>query len=326
MEIDFPEEEDERENEEEGEERPVDGQDEGEEGERPDGSSVKQQIATDVKGLKLGEEDEEEYAMDVDEADEADHEVVGPEESGLGEEEEKEKEKRNPIISPHPPQSLSLDALDPSVLHASLRPGELAALRQALQKDLAEWQRNPANVEIGANIWRQLRQVTCGMARELSEQLRLILEPTLTAKMRGDYRTGKRLNMRKVIPYIATNFRKDKIWLRRSQPSKREYQILLGIDDSASVALGGAGELLREAVATISQALVHLESGEIALVKFGDSYDVLPPIDYLPSLSLSPSLVSTSSLSLSLSYICIYLSLLPHSPPSSHPLAPPCIW
>lgn len=52
---------------------------------------------------------------------------------------------------------------------------------------------------------------------------------------RGDYRTGKRLNMRKVIPYIASQFRKDKIWLRRTKPSKRNYQIMLAIDDSSSM-------------------------------------------------------------------------------------------
>lgn len=52
---------------------------------------------------------------------------------------------------------------------------------------------------------------------------------------RGDYRTGKRLNMRKVIPYIASQYRKDKIWLRRTKKSKRQYQILLAIDDSSSM-------------------------------------------------------------------------------------------
>lgn len=52
---------------------------------------------------------------------------------------------------------------------------------------------------------------------------------------RGDYRTGKRLNMRKVIPYIASQFRKDKIWLRRTKPSKRNYQICLAVDDSSSM-------------------------------------------------------------------------------------------
>ena len=53
---------------------------------------------------------------------------------------------------------------------------------------------------------------------------------------RGDYRTGKRLNMRKVIPYIASQFRKDKIWLRRTKPSKRQYQVMVAVDDSSSMA------------------------------------------------------------------------------------------
>ncbi len=47
----------------------------------------------------------------------------------------------------------------------------------------------------------------------------------LATKLMGDYRTGKRINMRKVIPYIASQFKKDKIWLRRTKPSKRNYQV-----------------------------------------------------------------------------------------------------
>jgi hypothetical protein len=46
-----------------------------------------------------------------------------------------------------------------------------------------------------------------------------------TARLRGDYKTGKRLNMRKIIPYLASDFRRDKIWLRRSKPSNRRYQV-----------------------------------------------------------------------------------------------------
>ena len=52
---------------------------------------------------------------------------------------------------------------------------------------------------------------------------------------RGDFRSGKRLNMRRIIPYIASNFQNDRIWLRRSKPSRRDYQILLAVDDSSSM-------------------------------------------------------------------------------------------
>ncbi len=63
------------------------------------------------------------------------------------------------------------------------------------------------------------------LAQDLCEQLRTVLEPSLATKMKGDYRTGKRLNMKKIIPYIASQFKKDKIWLRRAKPAKREYQV-----------------------------------------------------------------------------------------------------
>jgi len=45
--------------------------------------------------------------------------------------------------------------------------------------------------------------VTQDLSQELCEQLRLILEPTLASKMRGDYRTGKRINMKKVAVPLA---------------------------------------------------------------------------------------------------------------------------
>lgn len=65
--------------------------------------------------------------------------------------------------------------------------------------------------------------------------LKVVLTNTQLLLRRGDYRSGKRLNMRKVIPYIASQFRKDKIWLRRTKPSKRQYQIMLAVDDSSSM-------------------------------------------------------------------------------------------
>ena len=90
-------------------------------------------------------------------------------------------------------------------------------------------------------------------ANRLCEQLRLILEPTLRTRLQGDYRTGKRINMKKVIDFVASGFRKDKIWLRRAKPAKRDYQVMLMIDDSASMGL--AGPLALQAMATLATAL-----------------------------------------------------------------------
>lgn len=52
---------------------------------------------------------------------------------------------------------------------------------------------------------------------------------------RGDYRSGKRLNMRRLISYIASDFRKNRIWMRRTRRAQRNYQVLIAVDDSASM-------------------------------------------------------------------------------------------
>ena len=41
--------------------------------------------------------------------------------------------------------------------------------------------------------------------------------------------------MRRIIPYIASYFQNDRIWLRRTKPYKRDYQVLVAVDDSASM-------------------------------------------------------------------------------------------
>lgn len=106
---------------------------------------------------------------------------------------------------------------------------QLAALREAAEQSLATWRDAAASEErpdaaLAAALWARFEALTAPLASELCEQLRLILEPTLAARMQGDYRTGKRLNTRKIIPYLASEFRRDKIWLRRSKPSVRRYQ------------------------------------------------------------------------------------------------------
>ena len=73
--------------------------------------------------------------------------------------------------------------------------------------------------------WANHRMEAEASSAQLCEQLRLILEPTLASRMHGDYRTGKRINMRKVISYVSSGYRKDRIWLRRTKPAKRDYQV-----------------------------------------------------------------------------------------------------
>ena len=156
---------------------------------------------------------------------------------------------------------------------AELTPEETEAARAAASSALTEW-RERAAAGAGSdaraqNLWRRLELLTGALSGELAEQLRLILEPTLASRLQGDFRTGKRLNMRKIIPYIASDFRKDKIWLRRSRPSQRRYQVVLAIDDSKSMAENACGHLALESMVLLARAMARLEVGEIGVVGFG---------------------------------------------------------
>lgn len=88
--------------------------------------------------------------------------------------------------------------------------------------------------------------------------------------MKGDYRTGRRINMKKIIPYIASQFRKDKIWLRRTKPAQRDYKITIAIDDSKSMCHNNSKDLTLQAISLIYQALSLLESGKLSIISFGE--------------------------------------------------------
>lgn len=149
--------------------------------------------------------------------------------------------------------------------------------RFEVEKMLGEWKQKPTTEEAAA-AWNCLSSVTDTAARDLSEKLRLVLEPTQASRLKGDYKTGKRINMRKIIPYIASQFRKDKIWLRRTKPSKRDYQIVLALDDSKSMANNHAQEMAFESLSLICKAMTYLEVGQLGVVSFGEQVQVLHPL------------------------------------------------
>ncbi|KAI3727341.1 hypothetical protein L1987_67154 [Smallanthus sonchifolius] len=118
-------------------------------------------------------------------------------------------------------------------------------------------------------LWRKYELQTTRLSQELAEQLRLVMEPTLASKLQGDYKTGKRINMKKVIPYIASHYRKDKIWLRRTRPNKRNYQVVIAVDDSRSMSENNCGGVAIEALVTVCRAMSQLEVGNMAVASFG---------------------------------------------------------
>ncbi|KZO97025.1 P-loop containing nucleoside triphosphate hydrolase protein [Calocera viscosa TUFC12733] len=123
--------------------------------------------------------------------------------------------------------------------------------------------------------WQAYVSVTQDLAYSLCEQLRLILEPTRATRLQGDYKTGKRLNMRKIIPYIASDYTKDKIWLRRTKPSRREYQVLIALDDSRSMAESRSISLAFQTLSLVASALGKLEVGDVGIIRFGENVEIL---------------------------------------------------
>ncbi|PWN30597.1 P-loop containing nucleoside triphosphate hydrolase protein, partial [Jaminaea rosea] len=154
---------------------------------------------------------------------------------------------------------------------------------EALESALADFRDLSTDEERLAKageLWRSYTAMTSDLAFALCEQLRLILTPTLAARLNGDFRTGKRLNMRKIVPFIASDFAKDKIWLRRTKPSKREYQVLLALDDSRSMADNHSVHLAYQTLALVTGALSRLEVGDVSICRFGESVRTLHPFGH----------------------------------------------
>lgn len=132
----------------------------------------------------------------------------------------------------------------------------------------------PMSRDEAVRLWSRYSTSSNQAAVLLTEQLRMILAPTVATKLRGDFRTGKRLNIKRIIPYIASRYKRDKIWMRRTNPNKRNYQILIAVDDSKSMMEGGSGALALETLAMLCKSLSLLEVGDVSVVSFGSEENV----------------------------------------------------
>ncbi|KAH7267432.1 uncharacterized protein BKA55DRAFT_660069 [Fusarium redolens] len=117
--------------------------------------------------------------------------------------------------------------------------------------------------------WTEFQTKTHSLSLALTSQLRLILTPSQSTKLSGAFRTGKRLNIKRIIPYIASSYKRDKIWMRRSIPTKRTYQIMLCVDDSKSMGETSSGTLAMESLVMVSRSLTMLEAGQVGVMGFG---------------------------------------------------------
>ncbi|XP_065904261.1 midasin-like isoform X2 [Dysidea avara] len=126
-----------------------------------------------------------------------------------------------------------------------------------------------------AELWLKYESLTMEFAHLLYERIRLTFQPTQASQLKGDYKSGKRLNMKRIIPYIASHYQNDRIWLRRSKPSKMHYQLLIAIDDSSSMQDNECKQTAYESLAVISGALSRLDGAQLGICRFGSEVDVL---------------------------------------------------
>jgi midasin len=203
-------------------------------------------------------------------------------EEGIGEDiemEEPTESERQMVETPRvcKEKESSLHVMECSSEHNDLISNYVQNGHSKLEEILGKWLQMPST-ENAIAAWNGLCSITDTAARDLSEKLRLVLEPTQASRLKGDYKTGKRINMRKIISYIASQFRKDKIWLKRTKPSKRDYQVVIAIDDSHSMSYNISSKMTLESLSLISKAMTYLEVGQVGIISFGDEVKLLHPL------------------------------------------------
>ena len=57
--------------------------------------------------------------------------------------------------------------------------------------------------------------------------------------------------------------------MRRTRPNKRDYQIVIAVDDSRSMSESCCGDVAIEALVTVCRAMSQLEMGSLAVASFG---------------------------------------------------------
>ncbi|KAI5184811.1 midasin [Nematocida homosporus] len=90
---------------------------------------------------------------------------------------------------------------------------------------------------------------------ELTKQLGIVLEENEKTSYEGDYASGRRLNMKRIVSYVASNGQKNRIWMRKTKTQGREYLIRIFVDNSGSIKNNGMAIPLISSLTTIANSL-----------------------------------------------------------------------
>jgi len=142
---------------------------------------------------------------------------------------------------------------------------DVLELRKFMIQRYEAWRKDKDLVLNSYELLNKFKKTTQHLSISLCEQMRMILEPTEKSRLKGDYKSGKRINIKKIIPFIASNYRNDKIWLRREMPFKRDYRVMIAIDDSLSMKRNNLGFFALESLVAISEALNQLNVGKVCV-------------------------------------------------------------
>lgn len=189
-----------------------------------------------------------------------------------------------PVQKPQMPKSQNPNATMPDLLEKrdaeTVPQNETTRVKpklNSLQKDNVDFSKIvlEKGQEDGSYIEFTMRRELKNHSRNLAETLRHILDQKDPSCLVGDFRSGKRLNLKKLLPYIASDYKKDKIWLRRVEPEEPTYRILLAIDDSASMTHKNVGKAALESLFVLADALVEAKAGEVFISPIGASFKAI---------------------------------------------------
>ncbi|TBU14529.1 AAA ATPase [Ordospora colligata] len=106
----------------------------------------------------------------------------------------------------------------------------------------------------------------------LTNMLKMVIEANKSNKYKGDFKSGKKLNMKRLVPYIASGFRRDRIWMKRQKSEKREYVLRLFVDNSKSMYSQEMIDMLLSLYSKISKSFSILGI-PVEVYKFGNSLE-----------------------------------------------------
>ena len=240
-----------------------------------------QQVGEDedeMKGARIKEKDLQkrgEEKENEEEKNEGDAEQEQEPEERLEEEENWEREQEEKMIKLDKRSSEEFQGKD-QVDEESLKvENELKRVNEnrldEYEQNVEKYQQSLQKVEADTEKYNILRH----KGNQMGELFEELLEKKRTTEYKGDYRSGKKLSMRRIIGYIASDYRRDKIWLRKAEPEERNFRVTIAIDNSLSMAADKVGELALESGLITIMGLLRARVEKVILGRINHKFEVV---------------------------------------------------